>query len=927
MDSHTFAVDNLVASNGMVTVKKEPMDDEYDQTWITQTAHAAVDEDGDEPGGSQDDLEEMSLADGKQADINLNLICAVSSEIALVIQEGQPVHTKVTYYWCNFCSFKSKAKQALLEHVLEHRFHCKYCPFQAFSRAAVIAHCYGEHDSFADTARTLRYCTFMPGIPSGDQVTGKRKCQDEQAAQPPAKQARLGDNITWAVTEPDNTNSILKSPKKESSPNENTPDQDSIAVSSSVDSAPCANGEVLPVISSVLSGDQAVSAAISGLEESVTSSTSSSGSSTVKPVPTGLCWNCGYCGFVTFSQNFLKVHLNREHPLKPHKYVAMLASSEEEISRIKASDTKHMSAAGLNSPTTANQVPASSLGIDNGKIKESTLRSTGKQQDTTDDNSRSAMLAELEKKIPASFKCGHCNRTVKQQEEIKSHLLQKHAGGVMYALDMKAVKLRQKRYVFFCLQNKCTFSTKDADAYLEHCDICMPWVGQKPANVEESLVKSLELTKNFIDKTARFTDIGKDSRTNQSEYGCQLCVYATNNNTKMKKHVLTNHPGTSTKIKCLRSAETTFVYFCSICLWETKHAHELERHTAEKHADQASNDPERSSSVESSASVISVSQESDSGEETEGVYETTGPVQAVNTYNGKVSKDQYDAALNEFIEFENERRSVYRPTRKAAMMCNLNMSKTVPPLYQCCYCPRLMFGVGLIKEHMRENHKTMALLAVDVNKLGKGSNSSQIAICPADTQCTFISSHVPNVISHAKIKHNMLAKHAELVKLAEVHSKVASNPSKPLKSPVSSNNSKDSYRCVYCSNFPPVHSKSVIKHHLLSEHRNEVFIYKFCAAGNPNPDEKHYMCADMSCEFTTKEEDSYLLHNLAHLKGQIHECSTCHWHSSQLEEARAHAGNHRPPANVLTLDLKLGPDGEVVRLVQGTQIKTEAPEL
>jgi len=55
-----------------------------------------------------------------------------------------------------------------------------------------------------------------------------------------------------------------------------------------------------------------------------------------------VCWNCGYCEFVTLSQALLKQHLNQEHACNPHKCVAMLVSSEE-TNRIRKEDAKLMS--------------------------------------------------------------------------------------------------------------------------------------------------------------------------------------------------------------------------------------------------------------------------------------------------------------------------------------------------------------------------------------------------------------------------------------------------------------------------------------------------------------------------------------------------------------------------------------------------------
>ena len=71
-----------------------------------------------------------------------------------------------------------------------------------------------------------------------------------------------------------------------------------------------------PIIMNVVSGQQAVSAVTGELKPEPPPHKEPEKKVTLS---SGLCWNCGYCGFVTLSQAFLKIHLNAVHHGKAHK--------------------------------------------------------------------------------------------------------------------------------------------------------------------------------------------------------------------------------------------------------------------------------------------------------------------------------------------------------------------------------------------------------------------------------------------------------------------------------------------------------------------------------------------------------------------------------------------------------------------------------
>ena len=83
--------------------------------------------------------------------------------------------------------------------------------------------------------------------------------------------------------------------------------------------------------------------------------------------------------------------------------------------------------------------------------------------------------------------------------------------------------------------------------------------------------------------------MAKNFKSNKSaEYACIHCSYTTNNNTRLKKHVLSNHRESATVMKDLHAqtmGKRYKVNFCRHCLWETRSEAELQDHLKSKHND------------------------------------------------------------------------------------------------------------------------------------------------------------------------------------------------------------------------------------------------------------------------------------------------------------------------------------------------------
>ena len=885
-------------------------------------------------------LVELPVNEGGKR-LDQELVCALGSKILLLPPNGQPLQMDITCYWCNFCSYRSEKKDALLKHVMEHRFHCKFCAFQSFSRAKVIQHCKEHHNEFKDTAATLIYCSYLPDYMSGVQ-SQKRKASEVENE---AKRAK--------TETPSMAGDHSPAPPKKATARKSLPAPVPVVTPASSSSQ--------PIITNVVSGQQAVSA-VTGeapkppeAEKRVT-------------VSSGLCWNCGYCGFVTLSQAFLKIHLNAVHHGKAHKYVAMLVSSEEEMNRLKASDAQLvLNPSGdmpqpavrsmpqvVQSPSaTPSPGPSKTILPPSQNPSGSEIEIDNAEEEASKPAEKSAKEKEAEAKIPVSFKCAHCNFSSPHVEKVKSHLLMRHSGSVIYALDMKAVKLRQQRYVFFCLKNSCKFNTKDMDEFVSHTDACTPWLeGKQTKDIDKLLIKSLELTRQFTLK------IGKNKSSESvevravsgAEYGCFFCQYVSNNNTRVKKHVISSHDDRNSIFKDFQADKNKTkptVYFCRFCLWESREGSELELHLSEKHADKMSERREqeaqkasssatatapgpasplpgpsnvRSPSVTSSTSrgspapVSSPTASSSESESQDDLY---------ITYHGLLSRKELDNAVSEYAaESSKDKKTRGRPARNAALKAEVNVKVfegKMPPLYQCLHCKSYCFGVNLMKSHMSLKHKRQILKARDVEKEGR-KIPSMVYFCPTES-CTSCFLEEKDLIKHAKQIHNKIIVHSAFAdKNDDKKDHVPQEPD-PNKE------TGEKYECLYCDSSSMYNSRIGMKKHLKEKHYNEEYVYRDCIARKLRQNSRFYMCHDLSCEYTCEKQKNYSLHLLAHQKAKIYECLQCEWFTGNPDEVAKHVLDLHKGQKVVSMEVELDLDssGNLVKVVGGKRIKSERP--
>ncbi|XP_048760193.1 uncharacterized protein LOC125669601 isoform X5 [Ostrea edulis] len=914
-------------------------------------------------------LVELSVRDANAQEIfekmKQEVVCGVVSKAYPISSTSVNVQNDMKFYWCNFCPFKNENKEVLLNHVMDHRFHCKFCTYQSFSRADVISHAERNHKEFRESAKILKYCIFQPDYIALQNNERKRLLEDKSETTPKKlkkdqKKDEEYDAFDMEVDEVDDENNYTPS---------NYESTDKILTPSSTKKDSSVVGKVLkPPTNAVSKTKSTVSQATADKQETPTisqqqptatvnmQSTTTGKSGNTVTVSSGLCWNCGYCDFVTLSQTFLKTHLNTQHTGKAHKYVAMLVSSQEEMNKIKERDAKMYTTPNLallygNVNQTQEKTlspPMDGSGLPNSTRQYDSATSTAIREDGPEDDSddEEYIPEEEKKKYPLTYKCAHCNFNAPVCFKIKEHLQMKHPGCVLYALDMRAVKLKQRRYVFFCHRKNCSFTTKKTEEYLSHSENCTPWLYENcPESVDLATKKGLELTRNFSTKISQKAfQMAKNFKASKSaEYACTHCSYTSNNNTRVKKHVLSNHKDLQTVMKDLQShkmKKKTHVYFCRHCLWETRNDEELTGHLEEKHKDEedlanqpvsfvAATTPPVVETVEKKTPKQVVSQPEI---EINTAEDPTVEEEDIDLHM-EVSEEEMQRMMTDFVKDEAGRgTSPGRPTRKASIEASVRVRAQghQPPMYRCMHCYHMCFGSNLMKKHIKATHKKEPLRTVDVKKR-LSRQFAYCCICPQDN-CKFVNTCEETVLNHAMQEHKMKKDHSEIQRMLLPFTPQVSNTAEAQTSASTSTTKGNApalptvgFECLYCSTSFVTQDMDLMKSHIKKEHPQEDVVFRDCVARKLRKSSRIYMCERDQCSFYNCELKELELHKLAHEKAHIFECAKCQWFTTTTDTVQSHMATVHRGEQVTTIDMSLDLDEhcQVVKRVGGMVIKQE----
>ncbi|KAL5021598.1 hypothetical protein ScPMuIL_000753 [Solemya velum] len=613
-------------------------------------------------------------------------------------------------------------------------------------------------------------------------------------------------------------------------------------------------------------------------------------------IMSGLSWRCGNCSFASLNQSVLKTHARTKHNGKSPRFIAILVSGQEEYDQIKASDLKLTTMQPEDYPVSKVPPVLDSVG------KKYTTHLVCKKKTAFPTSLPIPPISTKDfvnaQKNPLVFDCPHCDYTNSSALKVKDHLFFNHPGVTFYALDMRAVRMKQRRYVLFCHRGSCSFFSKDAEAYLNHVVTCIP----STKDEGELSKQTRELTRTFARKNS-----GKVSRTssitgklNKPEFGCMYCSFVSNLMVKIRKHVLSAHPGKDTVIRDVRAhklRKRQHIFFCKLCMYQGKSQIERNIHLQRFHKGDKSKKPTELSE-ETVPSPVSVSISDD---------------EEVEYSDCDIPEEEVHRMMNDYVTEEAmSQQFTGRPTREAAAKAQVKCRTQGhnPPIYRCLRCGVMFFGMSLMRKHMRSMHPKSVLTAIDVGKK-KVHKKPYVYFCPQNG-CSFCNSTAEAVITHA-LEHGLTPEDEDLSLLR--NSSIAKSPSRATNQHIFKEEDSETdspaeinYKCSSCEEITL--SLEMMKRHYEECHAGREIKYTDCSDENIRSDASFesvppegYLCAHKGCMFTTEKENIFRLHSLAHDHSKVYECSECQHYAATKDDMRTHVTEDHTGQAVSTMEI------------------------
>ena len=528
------------------------------------------------------------------------VICAVGAPVLFCSKSGVFVsNIDMTYFWCNFCPYKTEVKAELMQHVILHRFHCHHCNYQSFSRADVIHHSSDVHQEFQETSSSLKYCALLPDYLQVNMI-------QHDDAETDIKYSKNHDNYLVSVDgenwktkitkipghSENGTNQISASPKNSLEPSTSMlknsegdggkgsykfrkrRQRDSMEISDDSD------GD---------DNDSNSSKRKKSEKSKKADSDSDSHSSDSEPVKNLMeIYECNSCEFKTKEMQKVREHVFRIHPggkfycidrrIKKNKAKRYIFFCCKNKCPFQSTDPityiQHVDRCTPLPVMTANTKKSSKptglqMTVQFGK---KCLRKLSKNE-TKKGNKKS-------NKVEDDYGCHYCKFETDSLIAVKSHLSSSHSKNSFVVRDLKAVDSLMS-FLYLC--KFCAWYSRDYSKLKNHMDR-EHRIPDKKLMVSTNSAEAYKMNEDKDQGIKVVTEKAIDDNDDLS-YRCYRCEFCTVNLDKIKLHLTTVHPKCNLTAFSCKNGSLRTMHFCpqAECLFTSPHRNEMERHKIESH--------------------------------------------------------------------------------------------------------------------------------------------------------------------------------------------------------------------------------------------------------------------------------------------------------------------------------------------------------
>ncbi|KAL5021861.1 hypothetical protein ScPMuIL_001016 [Solemya velum] len=226
----------------------------------------------------------------------LKIVTAIGANYVLQTEE-ETISLDLMCYWCNFCEFKTRQKDALKLHVRkEHRFKCQDCEFEAFTRAE------GKSlpEISAQTSEALKSPEIKTNVKKKGQVIAVNKSVPQRRSAKDIDAETTNKKISAYLNQLMPIVQLQRLPNV--SPVKQKSDSEKIAENEAIINA-CPPS--LPALESIKPSQLEASTKKDSSSPAAVEKASSSSSDK--------CWKCGHCGSSYNQKEDLETHMREAH--------------------------------------------------------------------------------------------------------------------------------------------------------------------------------------------------------------------------------------------------------------------------------------------------------------------------------------------------------------------------------------------------------------------------------------------------------------------------------------------------------------------------------------------------------------------------------------------------------------------------------------